>query len=65
MDHRPQLQRHKYLTAHPGETSTTLWLERASFDYQLSKDASFDVGARRIIGGFLPKTVFSCRRSAR
>ena len=36
--------------------SSTLWLERASLDYQLSKDASFDVGARRIIGGFLPNS---------
>ena len=44
----------KYFTAHPGESSTTLWLERASLDWQLSKDASFDVGARRIIGGFVP-----------
>jgi hypothetical protein len=44
----------KYFTTHPGESSTTLWLERASLDWQLSKDASFDVGARRIIGGFLP-----------
>ena len=44
----------KYITAHPGESSTTLWLERASLDLQLSKDASFDLGARRIVGGFLP-----------
>jgi hypothetical protein len=44
----------KYLTTYRGESPTTLWLERASVDYQLSKDASFDVGARRIIGGFLP-----------
>jgi len=49
-----QTDEDKYLTTYPGETATTLWLERASVDYQLSKDASFDVGARRIIGGFLP-----------
>jgi hypothetical protein len=46
----------KYLTTYRGETPTTLWLERASIDYQLSKDASFDVGGRRIIGGFLPNS---------
>ncbi|HEX3464324.1 MAG TPA: hypothetical protein VHS78_09790 [Candidatus Elarobacter sp.] len=44
----------RYSTRQPGESSTTLWLERASLDWQLSRDASFDVGARRIIGGFLP-----------
>jgi hypothetical protein len=49
-----QTDEDKYLTTYRGETPTTLWLERASIDYQLSKDASFDVGARRIIGGFLP-----------
>src|SRR6202163_887137 len=49
-----QTDEDKYLTTYPGETASTLWLERASIDYQLSKDASFDVGARRIIGGFLP-----------
>jgi hypothetical protein len=46
----------RYFTAHAGETPTTLWLERASLDWQLSKDASFDVGARRITGGFLPNS---------
>jgi hypothetical protein len=49
-----QTDEDKYFTTYPGETPSTLWLERASVDYQLSKDASFDVGARRIIGGFLP-----------
>jgi hypothetical protein len=49
-----QTDEDKYLTTYRGETPTTLWLERASLDYQLSKDASFDVGARRIIGGFVP-----------
>ena len=46
----------KYFTAHPGESSTTLWLGRTSLDWQLSKDASFDVGARRIVGGFVPNS---------
>lgn len=49
-----QTDEDKYFTTHPSETATTLWLERASLDLQLSKDASFDIGARRIIGGFLP-----------
>lgn len=30
------------------------WLERASLDWQLSRDASFDLGIRRIIGRNLP-----------
>ncbi len=44
----------KYLTRYPGESVTTQWLERATLDWQLSSVASFDVGARRIVGGFLP-----------
>lgn len=51
-----QTDEDKYLTTYPGESTTTLWLERASLDLQMSKDASFDVGARRIIGGFLPNS---------
>ncbi|HWT05536.1 MAG TPA: hypothetical protein VN224_07250 [Xanthomonadales bacterium] len=49
-----QTDEDKYFTTYPGESPSTLWLERASLDFQLTKDASFDVGARRIIGGFLP-----------
>jgi hypothetical protein len=44
----------KYDTTHPGEESTNQWLERASLDWQLSKEFQFDVGVRRIIGGNLP-----------
>jgi len=47
----------KYLTTYPGETTTTQWLERATLDWQLSSDASFDIGTRRIIGGYLPNAV--------
>ncbi len=48
----------KYLTVHPGESTTNQWLERATLDWQISRDASFDAGARRIIGTFLPNAVF-------
>jgi hypothetical protein len=37
-----------------GENSGTQWLERATLDWQLSRDASFDVGVRKIIGQNLP-----------
>lgn len=36
------------------EPTAKQWLERASLDWQLTRDASFDVGARRIIGRNLP-----------
>jgi hypothetical protein len=36
------------------EPTARQWLERVSFDYQFSRYASFDVGARRIIGRDLP-----------
>jgi hypothetical protein len=44
-----------YRTHYPGET-TTQWLERATLDWQITRDASFDVGARRILGGYLPNS---------
>ncbi len=44
----------QYATTHAGEQSTRQWLERASLDWQFSRDASFDVGARRLIGPNLP-----------
>jgi hypothetical protein len=47
----------KYFTTFRGESSTTQWLERATFDWQLSADASIDLGGRRIIGGYLPNAV--------
>lgn len=45
-----------YFTRYPGETSATQWLERASLDWQITRDASFDVGARRIFGPYLPNS---------
>jgi hypothetical protein len=36
------------------EPTARQWLERASMDWQFSRYASFDVGARRIIGRNLP-----------
>jgi hypothetical protein len=36
------------------EPTAKQWLERASLDWQFSRDASFDIGARRIIGRNLP-----------
>lgn len=44
----------RYDTAYAGETSTTQWLERTSLDWQISRDAEFDVGVRRIVGPNLP-----------
>jgi hypothetical protein len=40
--------------ASPTEPTAKQWLERASLDWQFSRDASFDIGARRIIGRNLP-----------
>ena len=37
-----------------GEPSAKQWLERTSIDWQFTRDASFDLGARRIIGANLP-----------
>lgn len=36
------------------EPAVKQWLERAGLDWQFSRDASFDIGARRIIGPNLP-----------
>jgi hypothetical protein len=44
----------QYLTVYPGELRTNQWLERASLDFQISKEMQFDFGARRVIGAFLP-----------
>lgn len=43
-----------YLTTYAGESSEKQWLERASLDWQFSRFASFDLGARRIFGGNIP-----------
>jgi hypothetical protein len=40
--------------ASPTEQTAKQWLERASLDWQFSRNASFDIGARRIIGRNLP-----------
>jgi len=40
----------------PGERHARLWLERASLDWQISREASFDVGARRILGNQIPNS---------
>jgi hypothetical protein len=47
----------KYLTAYAGEATTDQWLERASVDWQLSREFQFDVGVRRIIGANLPNSI--------
>lgn len=47
----------RYATIWPAEISTTQWLERAALDWQFSRDASFDVGIRRIIGANLPNSI--------
>ncbi len=39
------------------EPPATQWLERASLDWQLSRDASVDIGVRRIIGRNIPNAV--------
>jgi hypothetical protein len=46
----------RYDTVFPGENSTTQWLERISLDWQLSRYAEFDIGARRIVGPNLPNS---------
>lgn len=46
----------KYDTTHAGEQSTTQWLERASFDWQPTKELQLDFGVRRIVGPNLPNS---------
>jgi hypothetical protein len=46
----------RYAATARGENSTTQWLERASLDWQVSRYARFDIGARRIIGPNLPNS---------
>jgi len=46
----------RYETMYPGESSTTQWLERVSFDWQISRYAQFDLGIRRIVGPNLPNS---------
>ncbi|HEY7980379.1 MAG TPA: DUF5916 domain-containing protein [Candidatus Eremiobacteraceae bacterium] len=44
----------QYTTVYPGEKSGRQWLERATLDWQLNRNASFDLGVRRLIGPNLP-----------
>jgi hypothetical protein len=44
----------KYFTRAARESSVSQWLERVTLDWQISHDAAFDLGVRRIIGGALP-----------
>ncbi len=46
----------RYDTQFPGEQSTTQWLQRVSVDWQMSRYAELDVGARRIVGANLPNS---------
>lgn len=46
----------RYDTVYPGESGSTQWLERVSFDWQLNRYAEFDIGIRRIIGANLPNS---------
>ncbi len=49
-----EADRNAYFTRYPGEQNGTQWLERASLDYQLSREAQFDLGVRRVLGSPLP-----------
>ncbi len=43
-----------YWSSAPGESRVVQWLERAGVNWQITRDASIDFGARRIVGGGLP-----------
>jgi hypothetical protein len=49
-----EADRASYLTAYPGESGGTQWLDRTTLDYQVNKETQFDLGARRIVGPNLP-----------
>jgi hypothetical protein len=49
-----ETDRSSYYTTYPGESSGTQWLERATLDFQINREAEFDVGPRRIFGPSLP-----------
>lgn len=51
---RLEADQNRYLTTHVGEVSGSQWLERATLDWQLNRNASFDIGLRKIIGQNLP-----------
>jgi hypothetical protein len=44
----------QYGTVWAGETTTRQWLERVGVDWQFNRQASFDLGVRRIIGANIP-----------
>jgi hypothetical protein len=43
-----------YWSSALGESHVVQWLERASVNWQIARDASIDFGARRVLGGGLP-----------
>jgi hypothetical protein len=49
-----EADRSAYFTQYPAEPGGTQWLERASLDYQLNREAQFDLGVRRVLGSPLP-----------
>jgi hypothetical protein len=49
-----EMDENKYFTTDPHESGVSQWLQRATLDWQISHDASIDLGVRRIIGGSLP-----------
>ncbi len=53
---RLEADENNYLTTYAGEVSGAQWLERATLDWQLNRDASFDFGVRKIIGQNLPNS---------
>jgi hypothetical protein len=53
---RLEADENNYLTSYPGEVGGAQWLERAGIDWQLSRNASFDVGVRKITGPYLPNS---------
>ena len=53
---RLEADENNYLTSYPGEVGGAQWLERAGIDWQLSRNASFDVGVRKITGPNLPNS---------
>jgi hypothetical protein len=44
----------QYLSHYPGELRTNQWLERVTLDFQFNRETQFDLGARRLIGSYLP-----------
>ena len=51
---RLEADQNAYASRYAGEPDAIQWLERAALDWQMSRDASLDIGLRRIIGRDLP-----------